>query len=69
MEIGRWAYQLAPYLGGLRVFRLDGYSTDDELAIEKNRALCSEIIGAVTKLEDQLYDIAGDWNLNQMPFR
>eukprot|EP00971_Amphidinium_carterae_P137533 2725643-Amphidinium_carterae.4 len=61
-QLGRWSHHLLPYAGGLHVYNVYGYSSDDPLALEKSRALCIEVLGSVSSLEPRQVLLGGDWN-------
>eukprot|EP00971_Amphidinium_carterae_P151638 3005891-Amphidinium_carterae.5 len=51
-ELGRWAHHLLPFEGGLHIFNVYGYSSDQECAQELNRELCIEVFSAVWEQAD-----------------
>eukprot|EP00971_Amphidinium_carterae_P163630 3244444-Amphidinium_carterae.1 len=63
---GRWAHYVFLYEGGLHVYNVYGYSSDDSLAPEKNRELLVEILGSAASLGNRPILLGGDWNTDPM---
>eukprot|EP00971_Amphidinium_carterae_P072676 1437218-Amphidinium_carterae.2 len=49
-QLGRWSHHLLPYDGGLHIYNIYGYSSDDPLAPETNCALCMEVLISISSL-------------------
>eukprot|EP00971_Amphidinium_carterae_P030818 606305-Amphidinium_carterae.1 len=51
-HLGRWSHHLLPCTGGLHVYKIYGYGSDNPLGLEKTLALCIEVLGAVSLVRE-----------------
>eukprot|EP00971_Amphidinium_carterae_P210993 4186698-Amphidinium_carterae.1 len=67
-EAGRWAHLLLPFEGGLHMYNVYGYGSEDKQAPEKNREFLLEIMGSVASLGNRPILLGGDWNFKPQKF-
>eukprot|EP00971_Amphidinium_carterae_P093821 1856468-Amphidinium_carterae.3 len=67
-QLGRWSHHLLTYKGGLHIYNIYGYSSDDSQAPEKNRVFCVEVRGSVSSL-GQRQDLKPDHVAVKLPLK